>query len=82
MTFDRKQMAQEKLDKALKANSEGVLMSYTVNTLQDERVRSKCAKFEGHTANVSEAIIGKNHPPFDKDCRCFTTYQIERIQKK
>jgi hypothetical protein len=57
-------------------------MSYTVNTLEDERVRSKCAEFEGYTANVSEAVIGVNHPPFDKDCRCFATYQIEGIRKK
>ncbi|MFD1926459.1 minor capsid protein [Sporosarcina siberiensis] len=82
MAYDKHQMAKEKLDKALKGNSEGLLMSYTVNTMEDERVRSKCAKFEGHTANVSEALIGKNHPPFHEDCRCFATYQIQNIRKK
>lgn len=82
MAYDKHQIAKENLDKALKGNSEGILMSYTVNTMEDERVCSKCAKFEGHTANVSEAVIGVNHPPFDKDCRCFATYQIEGIRKK
>lgn len=82
MAYDKYQMAKKKLDDALKGNSAGIIMSYTVNTLEDERVRSKCAEFEGYTANVSEAVIGVNHPPFDKDCRCFATYQIEGIRKK
>lgn len=82
MAYDKHQIAKEKLEKAQKANSEGIEMSYTVNTMMDERVRLDCAKFEGHTANVSEAVIGVNHPPFNKDCRCFATYQIEGIRKK
>ncbi|AJK86558.1 MULTISPECIES: phage minor head protein [Lysinibacillus] len=82
MTFDRQQVAKEKLEKAQKANSEGVLMSFSVNTMLDERVRPECAKFEGSKASVEDAIIGVNHPPFYKDCRCFATYSIEGIKKK
>lgn len=44
MSYDKYRMTKEKLDKALKGNSEGILMSYTVNTMEDKRVRSKCAK--------------------------------------
>lgn len=82
MAYDRHLVAKEKLDKVLIANSEGIVMSYTVNTMEDQRVRPECAKFEGHTANVSDAVIGVNHPPLHEDCRCFATYKIERIQKK
>ncbi|SIR22046.1 phage putative head morphogenesis protein, SPP1 gp7 family [Bacillus cereus] len=82
MAYDKYQIAKKKLDKALQGNSAGIIMSYTVNTLEDERVRPKCAEFEGYTSNVSNAVIGVNHPPFDEDCRCFATYQIEGIRKK
>lgn len=47
----------------------------------DERVRPECAKFEGSKASVEDAIIGVNHPPFYKDCRCFATYSIEGIKR-
>lgn len=82
MAYDRYQEAKGKLEKAQKANSEGVLMSFFVNTMSDERVRPECAMFEGYTANVSKAEIGINHPPYHKDCRCFATYQVTGIQKK
>ncbi|WP_066297499.1 phage minor head protein [Bacillus sp. FJAT-29937] len=82
MGFDRYQVAKEKLEKAQNGNSQGVLMAFTVNTLEDQRVCSDCLKFEGYTANVSEAVIGKNHPPFHDDCRCFATYSIEGIRKQ
>jgi SPP1 gp7 family putative phage head morphogenesis protein len=82
MAFGRYQLAKGKLEEAQKANAEGILMSYTVMTMDDERVCSDCAKFEGFSASVTEAVIGVNHPPFHEDCRCIATYSIEGIKKK
>lgn len=56
--MDRYEKTKEILEKSQEANSNGILMSYRVKTMKDERVCSDCLKFEGYTASVSEAIMG------------------------
>lgn len=56
-------------------------MSFTSNSLSDERVCKKCNELDGYTDDVSNAVIGVNHPPYYDGCRCFATYEIVGINK-
>ena len=73
--------ARNKLNDVKNAIKKGIVMSFKVNTVKDERVCADCKKHEGHTDIADKAEIGINHPPFHDGCRCFATYEIVRIVK-
>lgn len=82
-----------KLDAVAHANKQGVIMKKTWNTLEDSRVRRKKAnhaQLNNVTKNMDENFsdgLGEGPGPgqlgaagSDINCRCFLTYEIDRIE--
>ena len=84
-----------KLDAVTHANKQGVIMTKTWNTLEDTRVRRKKAN-HAQLNNVTIPAddnfsdgLGEGPAPgqlgaagSDINCRCFLTYEIERVEGK
>lgn len=80
MTYEEKIRKFE--EQLKKAQNPQIIMTFEVMTMGDERVRSICKQHEGIKLDVSEAIIGINHPPFHKECRCVATFSVEGIRRR
>ena len=50
-------------------NSNRISYEYTIRTANDERVCDFCKSMDGKKFIISDAVVGKNYPPFD-NCKC------------
>lgn len=58
----------------------GLNVTYTIKSMNDERVCAVCSRMDGKTFTVSEAKLGETFPPFlgctCELCRCYTSVNI------
>lgn len=70
----------EDLKKYIKNNNSKISYNYTIRTAKDEKVCQSCSSIEGKKIHITEAIVGKNYPPFDnckcEFCRCSVSVKI------
>lgn len=73
------------------AESKGIIMKKTWNTVKDERVRSNHARLDGKTLSIDELFKIDGYeaeapgqfgfPEMDINCRCYLTYEIVDVKK-
>ncbi|HFJ9457585.1 hypothetical protein B1R38_27015 [Bacillus cereus] len=61
------------------AQSNPIKTNFQVMTMGDGDVCPDCQKHDFKKLDVKDAVIGVNHPPFHKGCRCSVGYTLDKI---
>lgn len=79
------------LESVLHAESKGIIMTKTWNTVQDERVRDRHDELDGVTLDVDEKFKIDGYEAdaptlfgvasLDINCRCYLTYEIKKVER-